>query len=368
MIQVFKPCIGQEEIESVKQVLKSGWLGLGPKTAEFEEKFSEFIGVRGTIGLNSATASLDLALKLLRIDHDDEVIVPTTTFVSTAHAVIYNNAVPIFADTDYKSLSFDLNDVAKKISKKTKAIIPVHYGGRPVDMDRLKDIAGNIPIIEDCAHASGAKYKGQRAGSIGEMGCFSFQAVKNLTMGDGGALTTWNMDFIQRAKRMRWLGIDKGTWDRTESDRSYWWKYQVDEIGLKCHMNDILAAIGIVQLKKLEKMNARRKEIAISYFNGLRDIKQVELPLDDDSEYQSSWHIFCVKAHQRDELGAYLGHNNIATGVHYTPIHTYKCYGSQPALPVAEKLETRIVSLPMYPDMTDEEVAWIIRCIKAFYR
>ena len=242
----------QEEIDAVAEVLRSGWIGLGPKTAEFEKKFAEFVGTTYAVAVNSCTAALDLALKLLDVNHGHEVIVPTMTFVSTAHCVAYRLAMPVFADVDPHTLSLDLEDVRRKITSRTRAIIPVHYSGRPIDLDALKEIAGGIPIIEDCAHATGARYKGRSVGSIGDIGCFSFHAVKNLAMGDGGALTLNNEPWMQRSKRLRWLGIDKGTWDRTATDKSYWWQYFVDEIGLKCHLNDIAAAIGLVQLRRLE--------------------------------------------------------------------------------------------------------------------
>jgi perosamine synthetase len=265
VIQVFKPSMTQEEIDAVTEVLQSGWIGLGPKTAEFEEKFAEFVGTTFAVAVNSCTAALDLALKLLDVNHGHEVIVPTMTFVSTAHCVAYRLAMPIFADVDPHTLSIDLEDVRRKITSRTRAIIPVHYSGRPIDLDALKEIAGGIPIIEDCAHATGARYKGRSVGSIGDIGCFSFHAVKNLAMGDGGALTLNDQQWMERCKRLRWLGIDKGTWDRTAVDKSYWWQYFVDEIGLKCHLNDIAAAIGLVQLRRLQAMNARRREIARQY-------------------------------------------------------------------------------------------------------
>lgn len=367
MIEVFKPSMGQEEIEAVAEVLKSGWIGLGPKTALFEKEFAAYIGVRHAIGVNSATAALDLAVKLLGINHGDEVIVPTMTFVSTAHAVAYNLATPIFADCDENSLNLDLSDVAGRISRRTKAIIAVHFAGRPVDMDGLRRIAGNIPVIEDAAHACGASYKGKKCGSLGDLACFSFHAVKNLAMGDGGCIATDRDEIRDRAKKLRWLGIDKGTWDRTGLDKSYWWQYCVEEIGLKCHMNDIMASIGLVQLRKLDLMNSRRKAIAGLYFEGLADLPELRLPLFDDANNSSSWHIFHVKAFQRDKLSAYLREMGINTGVHYTPIHTYGCYGNRPVLPVAERLVEVILSLPMYPDLTDGQVMEIITAIRAFY-
>lgn len=367
MINVFKPAMGHEEIEAVSSVLRSGWIGLGPRTAEFEKRFAEFCGVRFSVGVNSATSALDLAMKLLHISHGDEVIVPTMTFVSTAHVVSYNLATPMFVDVDAQTLNIDLEDVKRKIHSRTKAIIAVHYGGRPVDMDQLNEVAGSIPIVEDCAHATGATYKGKAVGGLGSIGCFSFHAVKNLAMGDGGALTLDSEVMCARAKRLRWLGIDKGTWDRTELDRSYWWQYDVDEIGLKCHMNDIAACIGLVQLKRLPQLNARRREIVSRYFDGLSGIAEIDLPPEDDPVFRSAWHIFHIKCERRDDLSLFLRDKGISTGVHYTPIHTYRCYGNRPSLRIAEQLVQRILTLPLYPALSDDEVDYIIKSVRAFY-
>jgi len=282
--------------------------------------------------------------------------------------VAYNLATPIFADIDEDTLNIDIDDVARKISPRTRAIIPVHYGGRPVDMDKLKEVAGDIPIVEDCAHAAGALYKGKPVGGLGNIGCFSFHAVKNLAMGEGGAITLNDLHMADRAKRNRWLGIDKGTWDRTHLDKTYWWEYNVDEIGLKSHLNDISAAIGLVQLKKLEKANKRRREIVEMYRQGLREVPQVTMPPDDGGDYISSWHLCEIKAECRNELSVSLKENGINTGVHYKPIHLYRCYGNSPHLPTAEDVFSKILTLPLYPDLSDEEVAYIIDKIETFYR
>jgi len=368
MINVFKPFIDEREVNAVGEVLRSGWLGLGPKTAEFEKAFSAYTGALYTVAVNSCTAALDMACKLLEIKNGDEVIVPCMTFVSTAHAVAYNLGYPIFCDVDRRTRNICLEDLQRKLTKRTKAIMVVHYGGRPADMDAIREVAGNIPIIEDAAHAAGASYKGRTVGSLSEMACFSFHAVKNLAMGDGGALTLADQELMERAKRLRWLGIDKGTWDRTEADRSYWWEYSVDEVGLKCHLNDIAAAIGLVQLGKLDEMNGRRREIKDAYNHGLADLPQVSLPPDDDDIYRSSWHFYSIECEDRDDLSVYLQEKDIATGVHYKPIHMYKCYGNRTTLPTAESLFPRILTLPMYPGLRDSEVDYVIDCIRSFYR
>jgi perosamine synthetase len=233
-------------------------------------------------------------------------------------------------------------------------------------MDRLRDVVGNIPVIEDAAHACGAEYKGRKVGTLGLISCFSFHAVKNLAMGDGGALVTTERALAERAKRLRWLGIDRGTWDRSGADRSYWWQYFVDEIGLKCHMNDIAAAIGLVQLRKLPASNARRRQIAQQYTEGLSDLPWLSTPPMDTPDFQSSWHIYCVKAKSRDDLSDHLKERGISTGVHYKPIHLYSCYGNRPSLPVAEQVFDEILSLPMHPGLSEDDVCCVIEAIRSF--
>jgi perosamine synthetase len=392
-IPVFKPYYDQLEIDAAAAVIKTGWTGLGPKTEEFEKKFCEKLFTsnghvgKKAVGLNSATAALDMALKLLGVNHGDEVLVPSITFVSTAHVVEYNLAKPVFVDVDPETLNIDLKDVERKITKKTKAIIPVHYAGRAVDVKELMKIADIHPyapvedykqiyVVEDCAHACGAKLYGKNL-PYGDVGCFSFHAVKNLSMGEGGALVlpegyaSWE-DMHARAKRLRWLGIDKNTWERTDNNKSYWWEYSVDEIGLKSHMDDIHAAIGLVQLEKLEESNRLRAERVQWYREGLtflEDQELVDLPPEETRENSvCSWHLFCIQCKHRDELSVFLKERGIMTGVHYKPIHLYKCYGNTPHLPVAESLFPKLLTLPLFPDLTKEQVDRICDTIHNFYK
>ncbi|MBU1693115.1 MAG: DegT/DnrJ/EryC1/StrS family aminotransferase [Verrucomicrobia bacterium] len=367
MINVLKPSMTQREIDAVAEVLRSGWIGLGPRTEEFESRFARFIGVSGAVGLNSATAALDLAVRLLNIGPGDEVIVPVITFVSTAHAVCYSGGTPVFVDVDPRTLNMDLEWVRRKIGPRTKAIIPVHYGGRPVDVDALREVVGEVPIIEDCSHAAGAEWRGRKCGSLGDIGCFSFHAVKNIATGDGGMLTCSKPEWAERARRLRWLGISKGTWDRSEGGTTYAWEYRVDEIGLKCHMNDIMAAIGLVQLDRLAEMNHRRRQIVERYQRELSKIPSIETPPDDTAESQSAWHLYSIRCDYRNELSTWLKQHGVSTGVHYYPIHLYRCFGKQEPLPVAESVYKRLLTLPLYPDLTDEEVDEVIRLIKAFH-
>jgi len=379
LIDLFKPYMTKKEVREVSKVLLSGWTGLGPKTKEFEDKFATFSDTKYAIAVNSCTAALDLSLKLINIKKHDEVIVPTMTFVSTAHVVHHNNARVIFCDIDPNTMLADIENIKRKINKKTKAIIVVHYGGqlfKVFDLRRhLSEIERqDIKIIEDCAHACGSSMYFPTgdiypAGSIGDIGCFSFHSVKNLSIGDGGMITTNRKDWAERAKKLRWLGIDKGTWDRSKIDRSYWWEYSCDEIGLKCHMNDISAAIGLVQLNRLKEMNKRRTSIARKY------IKIFEKLLEENKIYGfsksnnydlCSWHLFWIRIKNRDELIIKLKENNINTGVHYKPINMYKCYGDRQTCQKAENIWTELISLPIHPQLNNKQIDKIINTIKDF--
>jgi len=375
---VFRPCYGKEEIDSVTNVLKSGWVGLGPKTAEFEKEFANKIGVgiKNCISVNSCTAALEIAVRLSDVKAGEKVLVPTMTFCSTAHAVTYNQAEPVFIDCDYL-LQMDYHGIMKSIEenkKKIKAIIVVHFGGRihPNILQISEYCSKNdIYLIEDCAHAMGATLNGKHAGTFGDFACFSFHAVKNLAMGDGGMLVSIeHTQKIEEAKKLRWLGIDKGTWDRSDQKR-YSWEYNIASIGYKCHTCDILSAIGLEQLKKIDYLNERRLKIVTEYFKHLTSQKEISTPLADDEESKSSWHLFIIMLQNeetRNALSDFLAENNISTSVHYKPIHLFKCYGEDtPTLPTSEQYYKKILTLPVYPEMKIMDVKFICKKIKEFF-
>lgn len=368
MIQVFKPSLGEEEFDAVREAMQSGWIGLGPKTQEFEQKFSSYVGSKYAIGLNSGTAALHLALMGFHLGPGDEVIVPALTFISTIHAIRYVNAVPVFADVCADTLCIDVKDVARKLTSRTRAVIPVHYGGHPCDMDELHELLDprGILIVEDAAHAAGAKYKGKRIGSISQATCFSFHAVKNLTMGEGGAISTDDARLNAFVRKLRWVGINKDTWSRSSDLRTYGWYYEVEELGFKYHLSDIPASIGIVQLKKLDRANARRRELAQQYNRALCDIPWIMIPTSRDY-VQSAFHNYVIKTDYRDRLNLYLKEKGIATGVHYMPAHLHPIYqGISVDLPVTDQVWHKLLTLPLYPDLTDSEMNQIITAIRGF--
>jgi perosamine synthetase len=323
-----------------------------------------------------------LACMVLGIGPDDEVLVPTLTFVSTAHAPTYCGAKTVFIDVDPETLNIDINDAKRKITQKTKAIIPVHFGGHTCFMDDIWELAEEncLFVIEDAAHACGSEYKGQKIGGLARshLTCFSFQAVKNLPTGDGGMITTNRVELIRPLSQLRWCGIDKSTWDRTEEVcmeqkagtrrfAQYGWYYEVHELGYKYHMNDIAAVIGLSQLKKLDAGNARRREIVNIYNKAFENVAWITCPVE--KEYtRSACHNYVIKTPYRDALNLHLKEKDIASGVHYMPIHLQPYYRKQEkiTLPIAERIWTQLLTLPLYPAMTYDDVQFVIESLLSF--
>lgn len=360
MIKLFEPYIRRDGIDAVTKVLESGWIGTGPVVAQLEEEFAEFVGAKYAVAVNSATSALHLAVKVAGVLDGDEVITTPTTFISTNHALLYEGAIPVFCDVEDDTCNIDLDKAEALVTERTMAIMVVHYAGNPLDMDHLYDFASrhNIAVIEDAAHAMGAQYNGRRIGSFG-LTCFSFQAVKNLPAGDGGMITTDSKEQYDKLMQLRWMGIDKSTFDRT-SVTEYAWEYEVEEIGYKYAMNDINAALVLSGLKHLDSDNMSRAAVADLYRSGLRNDIQT---LAYTPWGVSSNHIFAIRVPNRDELYEKLAKAGISAGVHYKPNHLYPIYDEfNFPLPVAEQIYKETLSLPMHLNLTPRDISYV--CLK----
>lgn len=359
MIPVLRPSCTDAEIAAVTAVLRSGWWGMGPQCAEFERRWAERTGRQHCVTTNSATAALHLTLLAYDIGPGDEVIVPALTFVSTALAVAYTGATPVFADVDPVTLCIDWRDVGQKLTAQTKAVIPVDFAGHPVRHYgamagrnfAASSAFGPIRVIQDAAHSAGGM-------TYGDATCYSFHPVKNLATGDGGAIVLDDADRAERLRRLRWCGIDKSTTDRTGT--RYAWDYDIAEIGYKAHWNDIQAAIGLVQMDRLDALNARRRAIAARYTAMLADV--CETPADHPAH---TWHLYQIRvdAEVRPALIAALAEAGIAAGVHYRPAYHYKPFAGPP-LPVTEREWQRCVSLPIFADLTDKEQGRVVAVVR----
>jgi perosamine synthetase len=369
-IPFHKPYITDEEIEEVVDSIRSGWLTMGPKTQKFEEEFKKYIGCAFAIAVNSCTAALHLSLKIIGIKEGDEVIIPTMTFTATGEVVTYFGAKPVLVDVDKETHNISVEAIEKAITPRTKAIIPVHYGGQPCDMDEIMEIAKkyNLYVIEDAAHALPASYKDKRVGTIGDITCFSFYATKTLATGEGGMITTENGEWADRMRILRLHGISRDAWKRYTKEGS--WYYEVIEAGYKYNMTDIQAALGIAQLKKLEWMQQKRAQIADRYNLSFKDSELINL-LSNKFDRTSAWHLYVIRlnieALRIDRAGFIeaLKEQGIGTSVHFIPLHRHPFYrnkfGYNPkSFPMAEWIYERSISLPIYPGMTEKEVDFVI--------
>jgi dTDP-4-amino-4,6-dideoxygalactose transaminase len=362
--------VGEEEAQAAADVVRSGWLTMGPKTIEFEEKFASYIGVKHAIGVNSCTAALHIALDAIGLQQGDEVLVPTTTFTATAEVVVYFKAIPVLVDVDPVTLCMDPEDAQRKITSKTRAILPVHFAGQPCDMDRIGQLAAshNLHVIEDAAHALPASFRGTPVGAISELTAFSFYATKTMTTGEGGMITTDDDELAARMKTMRLHGIGRDAWKRYSSEGS--WYYEVLRAGFKYNLTDIQSAIGIVQLTKCTEMRNLREQIAKQYTEAFSRCEQLQAPtvLDDR---ESAWHLYVLRLNLdqltvgRAEVIEQLKQRGIGTSVHFIPLHMHPYYRdtyhySDQSLPVAMREYYRSLSLPIYPGMSQGQVSYVI--------
>jgi dTDP-4-amino-4,6-dideoxygalactose transaminase len=370
-----RPTIEAEEIAEVTDSLKSGWITTGPKTARFEELFRKRLGVEQALAVNSATAGLHMAVAALNLKPGDEVIVPPLTWAATANVVELCGARTVFADVDADTLCLDPEDAARKVTPCTRAIMPVHYAGQPADLDAFGRLADRhrLAVIEDAAHAVGTFYKGVEIGASGNVVVFSFHPIKNITTGEGGMVVFRDSALADRMRRLRFHGVTKDAGKRYVRGANP--EYDVIEPGFKYNMLDIQAAIGLHQMAKLERFNARRKELAERYAALLRDVPEVA-PLGF-VRYPAvhAWHLYVVRLDlkavrlSRAEFMMALQEENIGTGLHFPALHLARYYrekyGCQPGqLPNAEKAGESILSLPLYPLLREEDQDDVVAALK----
>lgn len=353
-IPLFSPKFDHKEINAAKDALKSHFWASGAgvgKVLEFEKRLKQFIGCHECVAVNNGSAALHMALDILDIK-GKEVLVPSLTFVTTVHAIVYNGGIPVFVDVEPETLCIDPNDIENKITKKTKAVIPVHFGGFPCNMDAVMNISkkNSLHVVEDAAHACGSTYEGKKIGSISELSCFSFHPVKNLAMPKGGAITinSRNSSKIkQKLNSLRWCGIDK----RQDSF------YDVTSLGYNHYMDEISAAIGIEQLKKINRLNATRLDIAKRYYAELNVNEKMPL-----SKY-CVYHLYWIRVKNRNKVMKELRSQGIETGSHYRPVHSMTYYNTKIKLPVTDNVTKEIVTLPMHANLNKKDVDFIIKTV-----
>ena len=372
------PDVGEEEIASVVETLRSGWLTTGPKVKKFEDDFGRFVGSSYAIAVNSGTAALHLALDAIGIEEGDEVIVPTMTFTATAEVVLYFKAKPVLLDCQPDTLNIDPGQIDSAITPKTKAIMPVDIGGQPCDYDAILEIARRrgLKVIEDAAHALPASYKGDKVGAISDITCFSFYATKTITTGEGGMATTENPEWADRMRMMSLHGISKDAWKRYTAEGS--WYYEVHSPGYKYNLTDVAAALGLVQLAKCARFYEDRNRIAARYDAAFAELAEVERPAVLPGR-EHARHLYVIQINPerlrigRNEFIEALKQKNIGTSVHFIPLHLHPFYrdtfGYKPCdFPNASAVFERIISLPIFPGMSDEQIERVIESVRSIAR
>lgn len=368
-IPLFDLNFDEKEEQAVIEVLRSKWISTGPKTVEFEDKFASMFNVDFALALSNCTVSLHLALKLVGIQEDDEVICPSLTFVATCNAIRYLNAIPVFADVQsYEDLTIDPEDIERKITTKTKAIIVMHYGGFACDMDAIMKIAKkyNLKVVEDACHGPLSEYKGKKLGTIGDVGCFSFFSNKNISTGEGGMIVTNNQAYYERARLLRSHGMTSLSYERSKGHST---AYDVIELGYNYRMDDIHSAIGIVQLDKLKADLEKRAEIRKIYIEQLNQIDGIIVPFKDYSEFSSNY-IFPIilknsTSKKRNEIRDKLAEVGIQTSVHYPAVHRFSIYSDYYIdLPKTDYLAENLITLPMYSSLEGNDVTFITSTLK----
>ncbi|VUZ84856.1 spore coat protein [Candidatus Methylomirabilis lanthanidiphila] len=372
-LQFHKPSIDEDEIGEVVDTLRSGWLTMGPKTLRFEEQFAGYIGAKHALAVNSCTAALHLALDAIGVGAGDEVITCTFTFAATAAVILHCGAKPVLVDCLPDTLTIDPEQVEAAITPRTKAIIPVHFAGHPCEMAAILEIARRhkLVVVEDAAHALPAAYRGRRIGTLGDLTAFSFYAIKNITTGEGGMVTTDRQDYAERIGQRRLHGINRDAWKRYADQGS--WRYEISYPGFKYNMTDLNASLGIHQLRKCDRFHRARNRCAALYLEGLSQLAEITLPTTRP-EVEHAWHLFPIRLNLesmtvgRDGFIELLRQEKIGTSVHFIPLHLHPYYrqvfGYQPQdFPHSLAAFEQIISLPIYPDMSEEDMRDVVQAV-----
>ncbi len=363
--------LGEDEERAVLRVLRSGWLSTGPVTERFEKAFSEYLGGGYAIAVSNGTAALHLALAAAGIEEGDEVILPSLTFVATANSVLYLRAKPVFADiVGGDDLNISPQEIEKRITKKTKAILVMHYGGYPCDMESILRIAkkNGLYVVEDAAHAPGSQYQGTGCGVIGDVGCFSFFSNKNLATGEGGMVVTRDKEWSEKVRGMRSHGMEALSWDKYRGHLS---SYDIRRLGYNYRSTEIQSALGLVQLRKLDRNNRKRKKLVETYRNELQGVNEISIPFSSFNGFPS-YHLFPVLVApfvDRKRVMERLKHFGIQSSVHYPPVHLFSLYRNQfgyqkEDLPRTEEVSLREITLPLHPQLSTGDVKWIVKKLK----
>lgn len=374
-VPFFLPEIGEEEIASVVETLRSGWLTTGPKTKLFEERFAQKVEAPQAVAVNSATAALHLALEALGVGPGDEVIVPTMTFTATASVAVHLGAKPVLVDVEPDTLNLDPARIEAACTPRTKVVMPVHYAGQPCELDPILEIARRrgLRVVDDAAHALPTRYRGRMIGSLTDITAFSFYANKTITTGEGGMATTADDQLADRMRRMALHGMSRDAWKRFTKEGS--WYYEVLEPGYKYNLSDVASAIGLHQLAKCDRFWEARRERAGWYDELLADVPEVAAPRVRP-DVQHAWHLYVVQLQLdrlrigRNEFIQELNAAQIGTSVHYVPLHRHPYYqrtlGHEPGdFPVADALYDRIISLPLYTRMTRDDVERVVDAVRS---
>jgi dTDP-4-amino-4,6-dideoxygalactose transaminase len=373
-----RPEIGEEEIAAVAGCLRSGWITSGPLTAEFEREFGAAVGARHALAFSSCTGALHVCLLALGVGPGDEVVVPALTWPATANMVVACGARPRFADIDPATWNLAPRALAAALTPRTRVVIPVHFAGLPADLDALHQVlrdAGreDVLVLEDAAHAAGAAYKGRPIGACAANGsaaaCFSFHPIKNMTTGEGGMVTTDDDELAARLKLWRFHGVQRDAWTAYSAAEKAPATYDVVLPGFKYNLTDIQSALGLQQLRKLPRFNARRAELAACYRRELAALPELALPAAAGDDCRHPWHLFAVLPPRRAPFMASLREAGIGTGLHFEAVHLHRFYrerfgATEGSLPVAEEVCSRIVSLPLFPAMTDADAEDVVLAVK----